>query len=106
MDVEGVNKVNNEMKVPPAVTGTDKNVASKKIEIAAEAIDDASITALVKVTLFNHRSTSALKTTVATKDGIVTLGGKATNAAAKDLAGKFASEVSGVKKVINTMSIE
>jgi osmotically-inducible protein OsmY len=105
MDVEGVMKVNNEMTVPTSATQTDNKVVSNKIDIVAESIDDASITALVKVTLFNHRSTSALKTTVTTKDGVVTLGGKATNAAAKDLASKFTGDVPGVKKVINTMSI-
>jgi hyperosmotically inducible periplasmic protein len=105
MDVEGVSKVNNDMTVPTTATQSDKNVVSKKIDSAAESIDDASITALVKVTLFNHRSTSALKTTVETKEGVVTLGGEATNAAAKDLAGKFTGDVPGVKKVINTMSI-
>jgi hyperosmotically inducible periplasmic protein len=99
MDVEGV------VTVPTSAAQTDNKDVSNKIDIVADSIDDASITALVKVTLFNHRSTSALKTTVHTKEGVVTLGGKATNAAAKDLAGKFTGDVPGVKKVINTMSI-
>lgn len=96
MDVEGVKKVNNEMTVANAVT--------EKTDTVGEAIDDTSITALVKATLLNHRSTSALNTTVNTEKGVVTLAGNATSAAAKDLAGKFASDVRGVKKVINNMS--
>jgi osmotically-inducible protein OsmY len=71
-----------------------------------ESIDDASITALVKTTLLYHRSTSVLNTTVETKDGVVTLGGKARNAAEKDLAAKIVSDVWGVKKVINNMTVE
>jgi len=104
MDVEGVIKVNNEMTVANAAIKTDKSAVTNKADTMGEAIDDTSITALVKVALLNHRSTSALKTTVNTKEGVVTLGGNATSAAAKDLAGKFARDVRGVKEVINNMS--
>jgi len=69
-------------------------------------IDDASITAQVKMTLLYHRSTSALNTSVTTKSGVVTLSGKAKNAAEKDLAAKFAKDVNGVKSVKNQMTIE
>jgi osmotically-inducible protein OsmY len=96
-DVEGVKGVNNEMTVA---------TASKKTQTAGSKIDDASITALVKMTLFQHRSTSALNTSVTTKKGVVTLGGKAKNAAEKDLATKFAKDVNGVKEVKNQMTIE
>lgn len=105
MDVEGVTKVNNEMTAVNTAIKTDKNAVTQKADTMGEAIDDTSITALVKVTLLNHRSTSALKTTVNTENGVVTLAGNATNAAAKDLAGKFASDVRGVKKVINNISV-
>ena len=71
-----------------------------------EKIDDASITAQVKMTLLYHRSTSALNTTVTTKKGVVTLGGKAKNAAEKDLATKLVNDVNGVKSVNNRMTIE
>lgn len=104
MDVEGVIKVNNEMTVANAAIKTDKSAVTKKADTMGEAIDDTSITALVKVALLNHRSTSALKTTVNTIKGVVTLEGNTTSEAAKDLAGKFASDVRGVKKVINNMS--
>jgi osmotically-inducible protein OsmY len=56
--------------------------------------------------LLYHRSTSGLKTTVETKQGVVNLSGKAKNAAEKDLATKFASDIHGVKSVVNTMTIE
>ena len=96
-DVEGVKGVNNEMTVAKT---------SKKTQTAGGKIDDASITALVKMTLFQHRSTSGLNTSVTTKKGVVTLGGKAKNAAEKDLATKFAKDVNGVKEVKNQMTIE
>jgi osmotically-inducible protein OsmY len=96
-DVEGVKDVNNEMTVT-------KN--SEKTRTVGEKIDDASITAQVKMTLLFHRSTSALNTKVETKNGVVTLYGKASNAAALDLATKLASDVNGVMVVRNRMTIE
>jgi osmotically-inducible protein OsmY len=95
-DVEGVKGVNNEMTVG--------KVAKKKQTVGGK-IDDASITAVVKMTLLYHRSTSALNTSVVTKRGVVTLTGKAKNAAEKDLAAKYANDVNGVKGVNNQMTI-
>lgn len=96
-DVEGVKYVNNKM----VVTKTPNQTRT-----LGEKIDDASITAQVKMTLLFHRSTSALNTKVETKNGVVTLSGKASNAAELDLAGKLASDVYGVKSVTNRMEIE
>ena len=96
-DVEGVKDVNNEMVVTKTL---------KKKRTVAEKIDDASITAQVKITLLYHRSTSALDTKVETKRGLVTLYGKAGNAAEKDLATKLANDVNGVNGVKNRMAIE
>lgn len=97
MDIEGVKDVNNEMTV------TD---TSKKTRTMGDKIDDASITALVKMTLLSHRSTSAISTSVTTKNGVVTLTGKAKNSAEQDLATKLAKDVNGVKSVENRMTIE
>ena len=101
-DVDGVKDVQNEMTV--ATTAGGKTMG-EKMENIGETIDDMSITAMVKTTLMYHRSTSALKTTVVTKDGVVTLGGTAKSAAEKALAAKFVSDVHGVKKVINNMTV-
>jgi osmotically-inducible protein OsmY len=96
-DVEGVKGVNNAMTVAKT---------SKKTQTVGQKIDDASITAQVKMTLLYHRSTSALNTSVTTKKGVVRLAGKAKNAAEKDLAAKYANDVNGVKSVKNLMTIE
>jgi osmotically-inducible protein OsmY len=95
-DVEGVKDVNNEMTVTKR---------SEKTETAGEKIDDASITAQVKMTLLYHHSTSALNTKVETRDGVVTLHGKADNSAEIQLATKLAKDVNGVKEVKNRMAI-
>ncbi|MBW6521777.1 MAG: BON domain-containing protein [Desulfoarculaceae bacterium] len=105
-DVEGVKDVNNEMTVATAAKETVTEKMGQKVDTIVDAIDDASVTALVKTSLAYHRSTSALNTTVKTKDGVVTLGGKAKNAAEKDLATKLVNDVHGVKSVINNMTIE
>ncbi|CAG0945935.1 Osmotically-inducible protein Y [Anaerolineae bacterium] len=96
-DVEGVKDVHNEMTVEKT---------SEKKRTVGDKIDDASITALVKMTLLSHRSTSALNTSVTTKDGVVTLTGKAKSAAEMDLATKLADDVNGVKEVKNLMTVE
>ncbi len=95
-DVEGVKDVINEMTV---------GKVAKKKQTTGSKIDDASITAQVKMTLLYHRSTSALNTSVTTRKGVVTLTGKAKNAAEKDLAAKFVRDVNGVKSVTNKMTI-
>jgi osmotically-inducible protein OsmY len=58
------------------------------------------------MTLLYHRSTSAINTKVTTKDGVVTLHGKTRNTAEMDLATKLASDVKGVKSVVNRMIVE
>ena len=96
-DVEGVRGVKNEMTIA-------KN-AAKPVETIGEKIDDASITAQVKASLMSHRSTSALKTNVATTDGVVTVSGMAKNAAEKSLVTKLVTDIDGVNSVINNMTI-
>ncbi len=102
-DAEGVKKVKNEMTI--AKKPGKKTVSEKMVDMT-EWIDDASITALVKTTLLYHRSTGGLGTGVETKEGVVTLEGKAKNSAERDLAGKFVSDIRGVKRVVNNMTIE
>ena len=95
-DVEGVKDVKNEMTV----------TKKRKAQTVGQKIDDASITAQVKMALLYHRSTSALNTKVETKRGVVTLHGKAGNAAELTLATKLANDVKGVKRVENRMTIQ
>jgi len=94
--VEGVEEVKNEMTL---------SKTSKKTRTMGDKIDDASITAQVKMALLYHRSTSALKTGVETKNGVVTISGEAANAAEKDLVSKLVKDVNGVKSVTNQMTV-
>src|SRR5262245_18754403 len=95
-DIEGVKEVKNEMTVsaePPGRT-------------VGEVVDDASATAQVKSALFTHRSTSAVKTKVITRNGVVTISGNAQNSAEKDLVTKLVSDIHGVKSVVNNMEVK
>jgi osmotically-inducible protein OsmY len=96
-DVDGVKGVNNEMILAKA---------AKQTQTVGQKIDDASITAQVKLSLLYHRSTSAINTKVVTNNGAVTLYGKAGSAEEKNLATKFAGDVNGVKSVRNRMILE
>jgi len=96
-DIDGVKDVKNEMTVSKTSKKTHETMVGK--------IDDASVTAMVKMTLLYHRSTSAVSTSVTTKRGVVTLSGKAKNKAEKNLVTKFVTDVKGVKSVKNRMTI-
>lgn len=97
-DIKGVKDVKNEMTIA--------KIPSEPKQTMGEKIDDASVTAQVKMALLSHRSTSAFKTGVETNNGVVTLSGKTTSAAGKDMAGKVANDINGVTKVINNMTID
>lgn len=96
-DIDNVKDVRNNMTIAETPGVAD--------ETAGEKIDDASITAQVKSALMTHHSTSAMHTTVSTTDGVVTLGGRVKNAAEKALVAKLASDITGVRNVINNMAI-
>ncbi|MGA9045728.1 BON domain-containing protein [Sulfuricurvum sp.] len=93
-DVEGVKGVKNEMTI------------AKADDTIGEKIDDASITAQVKMTLMMHKSTGVIRTSVTTNNGVVTVSGQAKNDAERDLVTKLAEDVGGVTHVVNNMTIE
>ena len=95
-DVDGVKEVRNDLVVPGARPAP---------ETVGERVDDASITAQVKTTLLFSKSTHALATKVRTRDGVVTLHGKAGSAAERDLATRIAEDINGVKRVDNLMTV-
>jgi hyperosmotically inducible periplasmic protein len=97
-DIEGVKTVVNEMTIAKSPSEIKK--------AAQDKIDDASITAQIKVLLMSHRSTSAMKTSIQTTDGVVTVTGIAKNDAEKSLVTKLVNDVIGVNSVNNEMTIE
>lgn len=96
-DIDNVKEVKNAMTIAKSPV--------KPSTTMGEKIDDASITAQVKGVLLSHRSTSALRTKVSTSDGVVTVSGEAKNAAEKGLVTKLITDVAGVERVANNMTI-
>lgn len=97
-DISGVRKVNNEMTIISAPEMAERTDSEK--------LDDASITAQVRQAMSTHRSTSAVKAKVETRDGAVTLTGIAGNAAEKSLITKLVSDIRGVNSVDNQMTVQ
>jgi len=110
--VEGVREVRNEIQIrdedaPVATTNPPRSTfAGDNGSTTGEKIDDTTITTKVKYQLATHKSTSALKTTVHTQDGVVFVSGNADNAAEKDLVTQLATGVAGVSSVRNDMTVQ
>ena len=103
-DVDGVKSVDNQMTIAEKGTASQTKDQAKD-QPKDNKIDDASITAQVKMAFLTHHSTSAFKTGVSTTEGVVTLSGNAVNGAAKDMATKVAGDINGVLNVVNNMTI-
>jgi osmotically-inducible protein OsmY len=97
-DIDNVKSVINNMTIATTPTMAPATPGNEKI-------DDASITAQVKLALLSHHSTSAIHTGVTTTDGVVTLSGVAKNDAEKSLVTKLTEDIDGVTSVINNMTI-
>lgn len=97
-DVEGVKSVTNKMTVAEGPAKPERTLLDR--------IDDSSITAQVKLSLLAHRSTSMIKTEVKTRDGVVTVGGRAHNAVERKLVTKLVTDIHGVTGVTNEMVIK
>lgn len=98
-DLEGVDSVRNFMTVSRTTSTPTLS------QPAGRTIDDASITAQVKTALLFRRSTSTGDIRVKTDNGVVTLGGTVRSAADKALVVKLATDIDGVRSVVNTMTI-
>jgi osmotically-inducible protein OsmY len=96
--LDGVVRVNNEM----TVSGESH---PRRREIRKQ-IDDASITAQIKMALLFNRATSALKTRVRTENGVVTLTGRVGSKAERELVTRIAKNVEGIRAVRNKLAIE
>lgn len=97
-DVEGVRDVNNEMTVAKAPRRGRRSVG--------EYIDDASIKSQIKMALLFHRGTNPFRAEIKVRRGVVTVTGKALNAAERELVSKRIEDVHGVKRIHNRMTIE
>lgn len=98
MKIDGVAKVDNQIKAP----GLLSSVAAKTeaaADTSGEIITDSWITTKVKTQLLADEATRGSRIKTTTKDGIVTLRGMAGSQAEKDQAISLATAIKGVTKV-------
>lgn len=98
-EIKGVKSVNNNLIV-------EEPAAAHGGHSFGTSIDDASITAQVKYELLTHRSTSAIKTKVETRNGVVTITGEADSDAERDLVTLLTQNIRGVLSVNNQMTVK
>jgi len=72
---------------------------------ATQVVEDPAITAAVKTKLLADKTVAGLKIDVDTKDGVVTLNGTADTRAEAQRAVKLARGTSGVKRVVNNLTV-
>ena len=72
----------------------------------AQAVDDSTITAKVKSKLAADTDTSAIKISVETREGVVTLSGSVPTDAEKAKAEQIARGTEGVKRVANDIKVD
>lgn len=96
-DIAGVKSVRNDLVVKDAPAPR---------RTMGDKVDDASITSQLKYELLTHKGTSALKTKVSTRDGVITINGEASSDAQKSLVTKLAQDVRGAVSVTNHMTVK
>jgi len=88
----------------PGVKGVKDRLQIKEDESGGYA--DRWLAMKVKAVLLFHRSSNVFTTDVESKNGVITISGKANSIAQKGLVTKLSEDVKGVKKVINKMTVE
>ena len=74
-------------------------------ETAGQNIDDGTLTTSVKTSLAGERINTLTRVGVETNNGVVVLTGEVETAQEKSRAGTVASQVKGVKRVINNLQV-
>ena len=74
-------------------------------ETAGQNIDDSALTTSVKTSLAGERLNTLTRVGVETNNGVVYLTGEVETAAEKSRAGTVASQVKGVRRVVNNLQV-
>jgi osmotically-inducible protein OsmY len=105
LSVDGIEHVNNELKVVPEskTKNDDQEMDENNDRSFSQQVDDATLTAEIKMELLANSNTQGLKINVDTRKGKVTLKGTVASSTEKDLAEKLAGNVDGVVGVKNEL---
>lgn len=101
LSIDGIDSVDNKLTVDPEQKKSMKDGDSQFVA----AIDDATISAKVKMKLMANDNISSMAIDVDTDDNIVTLKGEVKSKEQKDLAEYIAKNVAEVKKVENHLTV-
>ncbi|NLC00048.1 MAG: BON domain-containing protein, partial [Pseudomonas formosensis] len=101
LGVEGINEVDNQLQV----SGEEVKRAADNERSFSSRFNDATTTATVKSKLLWNRNTEGLDINVTTRDGVVTLEGRADSDAASELAERLARNTEGVRRVENKLNV-
>ena len=101
LGVEGVNEVDNQLRV----SGEGAQRTADGDRTFSDRFNDATTTATVKSKLLWNRNTEGLDIKVNTRNGIVTLEGRAGSEAASELAERLARNTEGVRRVENNLAV-
>ena len=91
---------------PKETTVVIKDDATPKVKKAAKVVTDASITTAVKTRLMKDKVARGSSIDVDTKDGVVTLTGAVPADADKIRIGELVRKTTGVKTVINSLTVK
>lgn len=103
--IDGVSKVENDLKVDRAVNDTLAERAKKGMRRTGEAIDDAWITTKVKWFFLGDNLLKGSSINVDTKDRVVTLNGTVKTETGRARAVALANDTDGVTKVVDRLTI-
>lgn len=95
--IKGVKMVENELSVVNEGKEQDSSLVA--------SMTDAKVTTVLKSRFMFEPEVSAIDINVDTKDGVVTLNGKVSSSAEKDLAEAIASKTNDVKRVVNNLEV-
>ena len=99
-------EVKEDAKVVKEKTAQAADKTKEKAGDVKEATADAAVTAAVKTKLLADPKVGGLRIDVDTKDNVVTLTGRVKSAAERDEAIRLAKTTSGVKSVIDKLTIQ
>ncbi|MBN7798349.1 BON domain-containing protein [Parahaliea mediterranea] len=101
MNVDGIEEVRNKLEVNRD-QATDQDSGERKF---GTLVEDATLTAEVKMKLLANSNTEGLDINVDTQRSVVTLHGQVASDEKKALAGEIAANVSGVAEVVNRLEV-
>lgn len=103
LGISGVKRVDNRLRIDPDMQRPPQPDGQRS---PADIAEDATITASVKSKLLWSARVDGMQVDVDTIDRRVTLSGRVGDAAARDMAGRLASDTHGVRAVDNRLKVD